>query len=89
LCLKPGRLKGFTRAWQMLDEIDTEHHIRHSALPAPGGERELGVLTSRLHGQALDLRRPPWECQIIEGLEHNRFAIYLKVHHALIDGVGG
>lgn len=87
--LQPARLKGMGRQWQLLDSIDTEYHFRHSALPEPGGERELGILTSRLHGYALDMRRPPWECHLIEGLENNRFAIYLKAHHALVDSVRG
>jgi diacylglycerol O-acyltransferase len=68
---------------------DFEYHIRHSALPAPGGERELGELVSHLHGVALDRSRPLWTCHVIEGLQGNRFAIYFKIHHALTDGVGG
>lgn len=68
---------------------DLEYHVRHSALPAPGGERELGELVSHLHAVPLDRSRPLWTCHVIEGLEGNRFAIYFKVHHALTDGVGG
>lgn len=71
------------------EEIDLEHHFRRSALPAPGGERELGVLISRLHSRGLDLSKPLWECHLIEGLEDGRFALFVKIHHALMDGVGG
>ena len=39
--------------------IDVEYHVRRSALPSPGDERELGVLVSRLHGTPLDFHRPP------------------------------
>lgn len=70
-------------------DVDLEYHVRHSALPAPGGERGLGELVSHLHGVALDRSRPLWTCHVIEGLENNRFAVYVKVHHALTDGVGG
>ena len=63
--------------------------MRRSALASPGDERELGILVSRLHSNALDLRRPPWEMHFIEGLEGGRFAIYIKMHHALIDGYTG
>jgi WS/DGAT/MGAT family acyltransferase len=69
--------------------IDLDYHVRHSALPAPGGERELGELVSRLHGQTLDRSRPLWTCHVIEGLEGNRFALYTKIHHALADGIRG
>lgn len=75
--------------WQACRNVDLEHHFRQIGLPAPGGERELGVLVSRLHSQALDMRRPPWECYLIEGLEQGCFAIYLKVHRALVDAAGG
>lgn len=91
LRLRPGLLGNVLPAWQELkpDEIDLDYHLRHSALPKPGGERELGILVSRLHSNALDRSRPLWEIHIIEGLENNRFAVYTKVHHSQIDGMGG
>ena len=74
-------------AWETVNDLDIDYHVRHSALPAPGGERELGILISRLHSIQLDPRRPLWECHIIEGLENNRFAIYIKAHHSMLDGM--
>jgi diacylglycerol O-acyltransferase len=68
-------------------DVDLDYHVRHSALPHPGGQRELGVLVSRLHSNELDLHRPLWEVHLIEGLEGNRFAMYSKTHHSLVDGV--
>lgn len=61
--------------------------MRLSALPRPGGVRELLALVARLHGTLLDRHRPLWEFHLIEGLDDNRFAVYGKVHHALTDGV--
>jgi diacylglycerol O-acyltransferase len=75
--------------WIEDDEIDLEYHVRHAALPWPGGERELGELVGRLQSTPLDLSRPPWECTIIEGLEGGRFALFVKIHHSLIDGISG
>ena len=75
--------------WIEDDDIDLEYHVRHAALPWPGGERELGELVGRLHSTPLDLARPPWECTLIEGLEGGRFALFIKMHHSLIDGVSG
>lgn len=69
------------------DEIDIDYHLRHSALAQPGGERELGVLVSRLFSRALDPNKPLWEIHIIEGLEGNRFAWLFKTSHGLMDGV--
>lgn len=71
------------------DEVDLEYHVRHNALPKPGGERQLGVLVSRLHSRPLDMSRPLWEVHLIEGLTGGRFAIYIKLHHALFDGIAG
>ncbi len=75
--------------WIEDDAVDLETHVRHSALPWPGGERELGELVARLQSQPLDLTRPPWEMTLIEGLEGDRFAMFVKMHHSLIDGVSG
>jgi len=83
--------KGLSRlapAWEDAPDIDIDYHLRHSALPYPGGERELGVLVERLHSHPMDLTRPLWECHLIEGLENRRFAVYLKAHHAAMDGMG-
>ena len=78
-------------SWQELDDdqIDLDYHLRHSALPRPGSQRELGVLVSRLHSAKMDRRYPLWECHLIEGLEDNLWSMYMKVHHSQIDGVGG
>ncbi|GAA1135379.1 wax ester/triacylglycerol synthase family O-acyltransferase [Kribbella jejuensis] len=74
-------------SWEQDDEVDLEYHVRLSALPRPGRYRELFELTSRLHGTLLDRHRPLWEMHLIEGVEGRRFAVYSKIHHALLDGV--
>jgi WS/DGAT/MGAT family acyltransferase len=88
---RPHRSLGTLGQWTWVDdqEIDLEHHIRHSALPPPGRVRELLALVSRLHGTLLDRHRPLWEAHLIEGLVDGRFAVYTKLHHALMDGVSG
>ena len=71
------------------DAVDMGYHVRRSALPSPGGERELGILVSRLHSNQIDFRRPPWELHLIEGVAPGRFAVYVKIHHSLVDGFTG
>ncbi|MBB2989226.1 WS/DGAT/MGAT family acyltransferase [Mycolicibacterium iranicum] len=73
-------------SWVTDEDFDFDYHVRRSALASPGDERELGILVSRLHSNHLDLTRPPWELHVIEGLEGGRFALYMKIHHALVDG---
>ncbi|MFK7954509.1 MAG: wax ester/triacylglycerol synthase family O-acyltransferase [Lysobacterales bacterium] len=75
--------------WVEDDNFDLDYHVRHSALPAPGTMDDLLALVSRLHSRVMDRERPLWEFHIIEGLADGRFAIYMKMHHAAIDGMGG
>ena len=73
--------------WTEDEEFELDYHLRHSALPRPGRIRELLGLVSRLHGTLMDRSRPLWEMNIIEGLADGRVAVYVKVHHAMFDGV--
>jgi diacylglycerol O-acyltransferase len=76
-------------SWVTDPRFDINYHVRHVALPKPGKLEDLLELTSRLHSQILDRTRPLWEFYLIEGLENDQFAMYLKMHHAAIDGMGG
>lgn len=75
--------------WQEDKEFELDYHLRHVALPQPGRIRELLAMVSRVHGNLLDRNRPLWEAYVIEGLPGGRFATYIKIHHALVDGVSG
>lgn len=85
----PELLASPLQTWVEDTHFDAEYHVRRSALPRPGGERELGILVSRLHSHSIDFHRPPWEVHFIEGLGNGRFALYFKVHHSLVDGYTG
>lgn len=65
------------------------YHLRHTAIPSPGGEQQLRTLAGRIMSQRLDLDRPLWEMWLVEGLPDDRWAVVSKVHHAMIDGVSG
>ena len=78
---------GAQLVWRPDEQFDMEHHVRHSALPAPGRYRELFELCSRLHSTRLAWERPLWESHIIEGLADGKVALYTKIHHALVDGI--
>ena len=73
--------------WETGVEVDLDHHIRHDALPAPGGTAELMTLVAHLHATPLVRDQPLWEMHLIEGLADGRFAVYTKIHHALADGM--
>lgn len=79
--------------WVDDPEFDLEYHVRHIALPQPGDWRQLCIQTARLHARQIDLRRPPWEITVIEGLNNvpglpkGSFALAVKVHHCAVDGM--
>jgi diacylglycerol O-acyltransferase len=75
--------------WEEDQEFELDYHLRHLALPHPGRIRELLAMVSRVHGNLMDRNRPLWEAYVIEGLPGGRFATYIKIHHALVDGVSG
>ncbi len=75
--------------WVDDPHFSIDYHVRHTALPAPGGESELRKLVGRVMAQQLDRSKPLWEIWVVEGLEDRRWAILAKTHHALVDGVSG
>ncbi len=75
--------------WADDEHFRLEYHVRHAALPRPGTERQLRRLAGRIFSQRLDRERPLWELWVVEGLAGDRFALVLKAHHCLVDGMGG
>ncbi|MBV61373.1 MAG: wax ester/triacylglycerol synthase family O-acyltransferase [Nevskiales bacterium] len=73
--------------WTRDEEFDLDSHVYHLSLPEPGRIRELLALVSKLHSALLDRSKPLWEAYVIEGVQDGRIALYIKVHHALVDGV--
>ncbi len=81
--------------WIEDSNFDMVYHVRHIALPKPGNWQKLCSLAANLHAQPLNRDRPLWEAYIIDGLDNiedippGSFAIFLKVHHAIMDGRTG
>jgi WS/DGAT/MGAT family acyltransferase len=75
--------------WVDDPHFQVRYHVRHTALPRPGGDAELQRLAGRVFSQALDRSRPLWELWLVEGLSGGRFAVLSKTHHALVDGISG
>ena len=87
--LKAWPLSGVLPVWVEAQNVDLGYHVQHIALPEPGEEAELCALVAELQSRPLDMKRPLWECHVIEGLAQRRFAFFMKVHHSLMDGVSG
>lgn len=65
------------------------YHVRHTAVPKPGGEDQLRNLAGRVLAQHLDRTKPLWEIWLVEGLRDDGWALIAKTHHCMVDGVGG
>lgn len=74
--------------WEDDPYFDLRFHLRRNALPGQGTIRDLLDLAEPLAMQAFDKDRPLWELHLIEGLEGGRYAVIMKLHHAISDGVG-
>jgi WS/DGAT/MGAT family acyltransferase len=75
-------------AWRDDERFDIAAHVRHAALPAPGGEAELCDWLGDYWSRRLDRHRPLWEVVLLDGLEGGHWALVTKTHHAMVDGVG-
>ena len=82
-------LQLFRPFWADDPEFELGYHVRHAAVPPPGGPAQLKEMASRVFAQRLDRDRPLWEAWFLEGIGKNRWAILSKVHHSMVDGVGG
>jgi diacylglycerol O-acyltransferase / wax synthase len=84
--LQPVPLRLFHPVWVDAGDPDLEHHVRPARVAAPGGERELAQLVAELAILPLEPGLPLWQLWVVEGLEHGRAALVLKLHHAVADG---
>src|ERR1700759_2946872 len=75
--------------WVDDPNFNLEYHVRHSALPAPGSEEQLRNIPGRICAQNPDRSKPLWELWLVQGFAKNRFALIVKTHHAVIDGISG
>ena len=73
--------------WVDDTNLDIFHHVRRAALPRPGDDAALFRWVAEVMERRLDRDRPLWECWIIDGLQHNRWAILMKIHHCIADGI--
>lgn len=75
--------------WVHDDDVEVDYHVRRVRLPAPGSQEQLFAVVGRLHSIVMDRTRPLWEMVLIEGVNGDGYALYLKVHHAGLDGMSG
>lgn len=75
--------------WRDADDLDLRHHLQRRTLPPDSETEALWELVSELHAERLDRTGPLWMAYLIDGLAGGRFALYIKIHHIVVDGVAG
>jgi diacylglycerol O-acyltransferase len=75
--------------WVEDPDFDLDFHIRESAVPPPGDERQVAETVARIFARPLDRSRPLWELYLIRGLPDGKVGLLTKVHHSVVDGVSG
>ena len=75
--------------WVDDEHFNIRYHVRHTAIPHPGDERQLKRLAGRVMSQKLDRTKPMWELWFVEGLADGNIGVISKIHHCLIDGISG
>lgn len=81
--------------WVDGGEVDLDYHVRRTALPRPGNDKQLAAAYARIYAESMDMTRPLWEIHVIDGIDAsdrvpaNSFALVAKFHHAGVDGVTG
>lgn len=74
--------------WVDDPHLDITRHVRRAALPRPGDDAALFGWVADIMERRLDRDHPLWQCWVVDGLPCNRWAILMKIHHCVADGVG-
>ena len=75
--------------WRDAENLDLGRHVKRATLQAGVGQAGFWRLIGELYAERLDRSLPMWTFHIIDGLDNGRFAFFVKVHHAVMDGVAG
>lgn len=87
--VRTAPLQIFRPAWADDAHFELGRHVRRAAVRPPGEDQQLHDLAGKIYAQPLDRSRPLWEAWMLEGLAAGHWAILFKVHHCMVDGVGG
>ncbi len=75
--------------WQECPGFDPADHLHHVRVALPGDVRQVLDLAQGMALLSFDPARPPWDAFLVDGMVGGRAALIVRIHHAVIDGVGG
>ena len=88
LLYRPSRGLGWP-LWVDAPSFDLADHVRVHPLAAPADQAQLLLACEELARRRLDPARPLWEVWFLPGLPERRVGLFLKLHHAMADGIAG
>ncbi|MDQ0792470.1 wax ester/triacylglycerol synthase family O-acyltransferase [Streptomyces sp. B1I3] len=74
-------------AWFADKDFDVHRHVRRAVLGRGDFMAEATRLAGELMEQPLERGRPPWQMYLLDGAGDGPFAVLVKLHHALADGM--
>lgn len=74
-------------AWSNDPQFDVGRHVREIALPGADFDAESARLAGELMERPVERGLPPWEMYLLTGAPDGSFAVLVKLHHALADGM--
>ena len=80
------RSRGNLPHWSDDEHFDIDNHVRHVALPAPGGDKALSGMVSDFMSEPLDFSKPLWQIHVIDGYEGGS-VVLARIHHCIADGI--
>jgi WS/DGAT/MGAT family acyltransferase len=69
--------------------FDLDQHLRVVPLDPPGDEAALLRAVESLRRDRLSRSRPLWQLCLLPGLADHRVGLFVRMHHALADGIAG
>ena len=75
--------------WEFDPDFDLDFHVRRVRAPRPATFDTLLEMARRAEMAEFDRARPLWEVTLVDDLAEGGAALVCKLHHSLMDGIGG
>lgn len=75
--------------WEPDPDFDLDFHLRRVSAPRPGTFDTVLEMARRAEMAEFDRARPLWEVTLVDDLADGEAALVCKLHHSLMDGIGG
>ncbi|NKY88524.1 wax ester/triacylglycerol synthase family O-acyltransferase [Nocardia veterana] len=76
-------------SWEDDPDFRLSRHVRWAALPRPRDESALRELVGEELARRFDREHPLWQVVVVDNLAGDRWAVIVKAHHSMVDGIAG